>query len=363
MISAATRALSSVTLAVLTVTGIASAQQQARQPATQAQPAEPTKDYNQRALEIFEFRKAAPSGPERGKEIYYYKCWMCHNELAQGGAPKLAGLFKRTTLANGEPLNDESAKNQIRNGSPNMGAYKYVLSDADLNDLVSWLHDENCCWNSDAPPLNPRYKAAAAAPAQSLYGALTGGPKGLVKNARGEPIEGIMVQLISDQNAIRTTVFSHADGHYEFPKVAPGTYTLRIAKPLEFYPWSKEKVEIKGADTLDDITLLRVTQGEFLPPFPVIEAQLTGSEWLANLPGTGRGQEDAHRLLQLLPRISADFPQPLRRSDLVQDHLPHDPRSRLDPDQHPQSGPLDARAGSAVCAFPRHCPRSGFQGT
>ena len=291
MISAATRALCSVTLGVLTVTGIASAQQQARQPATQAQPAEPTKDYNQRALEIFEFRKAAQSGPERGKEIYYYKCWMCHNALAQGGAPKLAGLFKRKTLVTGEPLNDESAKKQIRNGSPNMGAYKYVLSDADLNDLVSWLHDENCCWNSDAPPLNPRYKAAAAAPAQSLYGALTGGPKGLVKNARGEPIEGIMVQLISDQNAIRTTVFSHADGHYEFPEVAPGTYTLRIAKPLEFYPWSREKVEIKGADTLDDITLLRVTQGEFLPPFRVIEAQLTGSEWLANLPGTGQDKK------------------------------------------------------------------------
>jgi len=80
MISAATRTLCSVLLAILAATGIASAQQQARQPATQAQPAEPAKDYNQRALEIFEFRKAAQSGPERGKEIYYYKCWICHNE-------------------------------------------------------------------------------------------------------------------------------------------------------------------------------------------------------------------------------------------------------------------------------------------
>ena len=198
------------------------------------------------------------------------------------------------------------------NGSPKMGAYKYVLSGADLNDLVSWLHDENCCWNSDAPPLNPRYKAAAAAPAQSLYGALTGGPKGFVKNAHGEPIEGIMVQLISDQSAIRTTVFSHTDGHYEFPKVAPGTYTLRIAKPLEFYPWSKEKVEIKGDDTLDDITLLRVTQGEFLPPFPD-DRGAVDRIGMAREPAGDRGrQEDAHRLLQFLPRISADFSQPLR---------------------------------------------------
>ena len=85
----------------------------------------------------------------------------------EGGAPKLAGLFKRTTLVTGEPLNDETVKNQIRNGSANMGAYKYALSEADLNDLMSWLHDEKCCWNSDAPPLNPRYKGATAAPAQN----------------------------------------------------------------------------------------------------------------------------------------------------------------------------------------------------
>jgi streptogramin lyase/mono/diheme cytochrome c family protein len=267
--------------------GSALAQQQARQGPAQAQPAEPAKDYNQRALEIYEFRKAVQSGPARGQEIYYYKCWMCHNELAEGGAPKLGGLFKRSALVSGDPLNDDTIKNQIRNGSANMPAYKYVLNEADINDLVSWLHDEKCCWNSDAPPLNPRYKGSAAAPAQTLYGALTGGPKGRVKNARGEPIEGIMVQLISEQSAIRTTVFSHGDGRYEFPKVAPGTYTLRIAKPREFYPWSKEKVEIKGADALEDITLLRVTPGEFLPPFPEIAAQLTGSEWLQNLPGTG----------------------------------------------------------------------------
>ncbi len=281
-------AAAAIALATVSAVSGACAQQQARQPAAQAQPAEPAKDYNQRALEIFEFRKAAQSGPARGQEIYYYKCWMCHNELAEGGAPKLVGLFKRANLVTGDPLNDDTVANQIRNGSANMPAYKYVLNDADLKDLMSWLHDDNCCWNSDAPPPNPRYKDSAAAPAESLYGALTGGPKGLVKNARGEPIEGIMVQLIADQSAIRTTVFSHADGRYEFPKVAPGSYTLRIAKPKEFYPWSKDKVEVKGADTLEDITLLRVTAGEFLPPFPEIAAQLTGSEWLQNLPGTGQ---------------------------------------------------------------------------
>src|SRR3974390_3157360 len=137
-----------IMLALTSAVGGAFAQQQARQPAVpQAQPAEPAKDYNQRAPEIFERKKAAQSGPERGKEIYYYKRWMCHNELAEGGAPKLTGLFKRTTLVSGELMSDESVKSQIRNGSPNMGAYKYVLSEADLSDLMSWLQAEGCCWN------------------------------------------------------------------------------------------------------------------------------------------------------------------------------------------------------------------------
>src|SRR5580693_5868043 len=142
-------AAAAIALASMATVVGASAQQQAPQrAASPTQPSEPAKDYNQRALEIYEFRKAAQSGPARGQEIYYYKCWMCHNELAQGGAPKLGGLFKRPTLVTGEPVNDETVKNQIRNGSPNMGAYKYALNDADLNDLESWLHDEKCCWNS-----------------------------------------------------------------------------------------------------------------------------------------------------------------------------------------------------------------------
>src|SRR5450432_1266041 len=107
--------LTAAAIALASAIGGASAQQQARQPATQAQPAEPAKDYDQRALEIYEFRKAAQSGPHRGQEIYYYKCWMCHNELAQGGAPKLTGLFGRPMLVTGAPVNDENVKNQIRN--------------------------------------------------------------------------------------------------------------------------------------------------------------------------------------------------------------------------------------------------------
>ena len=116
----------------------------------------PAKDYNQRALEIYEFRKAAASGPERGQEIFCYKCWFCHNEFVQG-IPQLKGLYQKPNLLSGEGVNDDTVKEKIRNGGAGMAAYKYILSDADLNDLVSYLR-EKCCWDSDTPPLNPRYR-------------------------------------------------------------------------------------------------------------------------------------------------------------------------------------------------------------
>src|SRR5262249_11714733 len=78
--------------------------------------------------------------------------------------------------------------------------------------------------------------------AQSAHRML-GGPHGVVKSNKGDLLEGMMVQLIAAKDAVRTTVYSDADGRYEFPKLEAGTYTLRIAQPREFRPFVKEKVE------------------------------------------------------------------------------------------------------------------------
>ena len=126
----------------------------------------------------------------------------------------------------------------------------------------------------------------APAKAQSQNVAL-GGPKGLVKSSKGDLLEGMMVQLISKTTAIRTTVFSNAEGRYEFPKLDAGDYTLRIARPMEFFPYAKDNVHIDGAAQLDDITLARMTNTELLPPLHDVAAQMTGAEWLLSLSGTG----------------------------------------------------------------------------
>src|ERR1700745_2822655 len=131
--------------------------------------------------------------------------------------------------------------------------------------------------------------ALVVLPAYSAH--LTGGPQGVVKSTKGELLEGVMVQLIAQKNAVRTTVYSNADGRYEFPALAAGAYTLRIALPREFKPYVKEDVEIKGPDQLADITLDYVTDSDLLPPTREIAAQMTGSEWLLSLSGTGEDKK------------------------------------------------------------------------
>ncbi len=255
-----------------------------RPASAQGETTPPAKDDYQRSLHIYQFTKAARSGPARGQEIFYYKCWFCHNDLVKD-VPHLEGLYQRPSLISGQPVNDDTVKDKIRNGGPGMAAYKYVLGEADLDDLVSFVR-EKCCWDSNSPPANPRYVGAGPARAQSVH-PLLGGPSGVVRSAKGDLLEGIMVQLISRASAIRTTVYSDADGRYEFPKLPAGDYTLRIARPLEFAPYVREPVAVDGATRLDEIVLTRVTDQELLPPSPEIAAQITGSEWLMSLSGTG----------------------------------------------------------------------------
>jgi cytochrome c5 len=55
----------------------------------------------QRSVAIYNYKTTAPSGWQRGEEIYYFKCSMCHNKYtikAGSLAPQLAYLYKRPKL-------------------------------------------------------------------------------------------------------------------------------------------------------------------------------------------------------------------------------------------------------------------------
>jgi len=38
-----------------------------------------TKDPYQRSAEIYQMKTSAAEAPQRGEELYNYKCWYCHN--------------------------------------------------------------------------------------------------------------------------------------------------------------------------------------------------------------------------------------------------------------------------------------------
>ena len=239
-------------------------------------------DDLQRSFRLDNYRVIADSGAGRGENIYFFKCWMCHNQYAKTG-PLLKDLYQRKNLAAGGAVSDDSVAAKIKEGGAMMPAFKFSLNDTDIADLQAYFHSGKCCADGENPPLNPAYKAATQKwPVQS---GLNGGATGVVKVASGDSTEGIGVQLIAP-SGVRTTVYTNAAGKYEFPAMQAGSYTLRIATPVPFKPFRRDSVAINGAAKLDDIALERVGNSDNLPASPELESQLSSAEILWNMPGT-----------------------------------------------------------------------------
>ena len=254
------------------------------------------RDELQRSYRIDHYLELADSGAARGENIYWHKCWACHNKYQQA-APQLEGLFQKSTLMTGVAVNEENVAAHIKKGGPGMPSFRTTLTDADVSDVVSYLHSEKCCVEGESLPANPWYRAETNK--WKVQSGLSGGARGTLRVASGDSPEGIMVQLIAP-NGVRTTVYTNEDGHFEFPKMQAGTgYTLRIANPLEFKPFHRDSVSIDGATKLDDIVLERISKSELLPATPEIEAQLSGDELLWNLPGTTEEKEALHQTCAL----------------------------------------------------------------
>src|SRR5690348_5951620 len=77
------------------------------------------RDEYQRSARLDTYRVIADSGAGRGEYIYFYKCWMCHNQYAKTG-PYLKELFKHQSLMSGDPVTVESVTAKIKEGGPGM---------------------------------------------------------------------------------------------------------------------------------------------------------------------------------------------------------------------------------------------------
>ena len=253
------------------------------------------RDDLQRSYRTDKYLEVAESGVDRGENIYWHKCWACHNKYQQA-APTLEGLFKQPALITGVPVNEENVAAHIKKGGPGMPSFRTTLSDSDVTDVVSYLHSEKCCVEGEHLPANPWYRSETNK--WTVQNGLTGGANGAVRVASGDSPEGVMVQLIAP-NGVRTTVYTNEDGKYEFPKMQAGAYTLRIANPLEFKPYRRDSVQIDGPTKLEEIVLERIAKTRALPATPEVEAQLSGEEILWNLPGTVEEKEALHNTCAL----------------------------------------------------------------
>ena len=79
-------------------------------------------DDLQRSLRLDTYRVVADSGAGRGETIYFYKCWMCHNQYTKS-APLLKELYQRKNLLGGAPVSDDSVTAKIKEGGPVMPAF------------------------------------------------------------------------------------------------------------------------------------------------------------------------------------------------------------------------------------------------
>jgi streptogramin lyase/cytochrome c5 len=269
-------------LALLVVGTAGRSSAETPQPKAEASPNVVHQDDYQRSARLDTYRVIADSGDGRGENIYFYKCWMCHNQYAKTG-PYLKELFKRESLMSGDPMTAENVIKKIREGGPGMPAFGTTLKDSDIADVVTYIKDGKCCVEGENPGPNPWYRAETNKwPVQS---GLNGGASGMVKLPSGDSPEGIGVQLIAP-NGIRTTVYTDEKGHFEFPKMQTGDYVLRVPTPLLFKPYVISSQHIDGATKLDDIVLERISDSDALPATPDVERQLSGAELLWNMPGT-----------------------------------------------------------------------------
>src|ERR1700737_5321178 len=89
-----------------------------------------TDDF-QRSAQLDHYKLIADSGASRGENIYFFKCWMCHNKYAKTG-PYLKSLYQHESMMSGDPVTDQNVIAKIKEGGPGMPAFQTTLSESHI---------------------------------------------------------------------------------------------------------------------------------------------------------------------------------------------------------------------------------------
>ena len=77
-----------------------------------------------------------------GHAVYEARCAVCHYDRQTGvlHGPSLSSLYKKPALPSGAAATDERVSATILHGRNNMPAMANQVDDADLADLLAYLH-------------------------------------------------------------------------------------------------------------------------------------------------------------------------------------------------------------------------------
>src|SRR5260221_13234382 len=115
-------------------------------------------DDLQRSLRLDTYKILGDSGAARGENIYFYKCWMCHNQYTKG-APFLKDLFQRENLASGDPVNDDNVTATIKEGRAGMPAFGTSLSGGGMKGRLTYFSLGKCWMAGGNLFVNSRHRA------------------------------------------------------------------------------------------------------------------------------------------------------------------------------------------------------------
>jgi streptogramin lyase len=110
---------------------------------------------------------------------------------------------------------------------------------------------------------------------------------GTVKSSDGKPLEGVAVSARGNDKTFTTSVYTDRDGTYYFPEFERGKY--KIWAQAVGFDADKKDLELSGGEKKNmDLTLNKLQD---------FRRQLSGSEWMASLPGDSPKDRRMKRLL------------------------------------------------------------------
>src|SRR6516164_1919063 len=111
-------------------------------------------DDLQRSFRLDTYRVVADSGAGRGETLYFYKCWMCHNQYTKT-APLLKDLYQHKSLVGGARIDDETVTAKIKKGAPACRRLNPAFPMP--TSRIWWLTftRENAAWKAKIRPRTP----------------------------------------------------------------------------------------------------------------------------------------------------------------------------------------------------------------